>query len=98
MTGLVEGVRNCRRTRISWTDNIIAWTGQACIVYCIVGLYIDAQDYKPHHPIYSKYCGENEAYIPQKSDSLPSITSDKGHLLAITHLHTANHREATTAK
>jgi len=29
MTGLAEGVRNCGRPRISWTDNIIAWTGQS---------------------------------------------------------------------
>jgi len=27
MTGLVEGVRNCGRARISWIDNVIAWTG-----------------------------------------------------------------------
>ena len=28
-TGLVEGERNRGRPRISWTDNIIAWTGQS---------------------------------------------------------------------
>ena len=31
MIGLVERVRNCRRRRISWIENMIMWTGRSSL-------------------------------------------------------------------